>query len=182
LYDYNLTRRGEYLVRGIEKSIYREFNHFFKVIDHSTFMLIASWLSKLAKRYGAIYFSVMTLQITNEAELIARQGEINSERLMGQFFTGLCQAFRESDLSSRLEGTMYFLLPMANQDGCLVIIDRIKQTVQQLVEESIGKDLTVGVSYMTSAEITQGEMQGDLVLAELQARMLESNICLIGLK
>lgn len=182
LYDYSLSRRGEYLIRGIEKSIYREFNHFFKVIDHNAFMLIASWQAKLSKRYSSIYFSVMTLQITNEAELIAKQGETNSERLMGQFFTALCQSFRDSDLSSRIEGTMFFLLPMATQDGCLVIIDRIKQTVSQLAEEDIGKDLTVGVSYMTSTEINQSEIQGDLVLAELQARMLESNVCFIGAK
>jgi GGDEF domain-containing protein len=182
LYEYMLTRRGEYLVRGIEKSIYRNFSHFFKVIDYSEFMSIANWQTKLAERYSSIYFSVMTLQITNAPDLIEQQGEINSERLMGQFFTSLRQVFRESDLSSRLDGTMYFLLPMANQDGCLVIINRITQAVHELAKEDIGKDLTVGVSYMTSSEIIQSELQGDLVVAELQARMVGSNIYLIGPK
>lgn len=182
LYDYTLTRRGEYLVRGIERSIYRNFSHFFKVIDYNEFMSIANWQTKLAGRYSSIYFSIMTLQVTNANELIEAQGEINSERLMGQFFISLRQVFRESDVSSRLDGTMYFLLPMANQDGCLVIINRITQAVHQLAQEDIGKDLTVGVSYMTSAEILQSELQGDLVIAELHARMVESNMCLIGPK
>lgn len=182
LYDYVLTRRGEYLVRGIEKSIYHKFSHFFKVIDHNTFMLIANWQAKLAARYSTIYFSVMTLQITNANELIEEHGEVNSERLMGEFFTSLRQVFRESDLASRLEGTMYFLLPLANQDGCMIIVERIKQAVQILGEQSIGKGLSVGVSYLTSAEIIQGELQGDMVIAELHTRMLESNICFLSPK
>lgn len=180
LYDYGLTRRGEYLVHGIEKNLYREFNHFFKVIDHSAFMLITSWQSKLAKRYSSVYFTVLTLQITNEAELIANLGSTNSERLMGLFFTGLCQAFRESDISSRQEGTMYFFLPMVNQDGCLTVIERIKQTIELLAEEMIGTNFAASISYMTSAEIIENERGGDLLIAELQARLLEHNVCTVG--
>ncbi len=180
LHTYVLTRRGEYLVRGIEKSIYRQFSHFFKVIDYQVFMAIASWQAKLAVRYSSTYFSIMTLQITNEDELIAEKGALDSELLMTQLFTSLRQVFRESDLSSRLGSTMFFLLPMAGLEGCLIILERIKATVNTLAQEDIGKGLIIGLSYMTSAEVGEDIGNGDLVIAEFHAKLVESNMCLIG--
>lgn len=179
LHYYTLTRRGEYLVRGIEKSIYKNFSHFFKVIDFDEFISITEWQIRLAERYSPVSFSVLTLQIINATEIVEEHGELNSERLIGQFFTCLRQIFRESDLSSRLDGTMYFLLPMTNQDGCLVVINRTTETVLQLASENIGVGLAVGISYMTSSEIIQEKLEGTLVPAELKTRMLESNLHVI---
>ncbi|MGQ3888036.1 diguanylate cyclase domain-containing protein [Legionella sp. CNM-1927-20] len=180
LYNYCITHRGEYLARGIEKSIYTNFSHYFKVIDYPVFLSILSWQVKLAERYSSIYFSVMVLHVTNENEFIELHGEKDSERLMGQLFTTLKQVFRESDLAARTNGTMYFFLPLANQEGCLIIFERIKQSIQQLVNTEMGKGLTVCISYMTSAEVINSSLQGDLIMAELQTRMLENNLCIIG--
>jgi GGDEF domain-containing protein len=180
LYDYQLTRRGEYLARGIEKSIYNKFSHYFKVIDYPVFLSVLGWQTKLAERYSSIYFSVMILKVANESKLIETQGEKNSERLMGYLFTSLRQVFRESDLAARMNGGMFFLLPLANQDGCMVIVDRVKQAVEQLIDEEIGKGLSMSVGYMTSAEIIDSSLHGELVMAELQTRMLENNLYLIG--
>ncbi len=180
LYNYCITHRGEYLARGIEKSIYTNFSHYFKVIDYPVFLSILSWQVKLAERYSSIFFSIMVLHVTNEDEFIELHGEKNSERLMGQLFTTLKQVFRESDLAARTNGTMYFFLPLANQESCLVIFERIKQAIQQLVNTEIGKGLSMGISYMTSAEVINNSLQGDLIMAELQTRMLENNLCLIG--
>ncbi|STX28070.1 GGDEF domain [Legionella beliardensis] len=180
LYDYRLTRRGEYVARGIEKNIYTNFSHYFKVIDYSVFLSILGWQTKLAERYSSIYFSVMILEITNDVRLIELQGEKNSERLMGHLFTNLRQVFRESDLAARMDGTMFFLLPLANQDGCMIIIDRIKQAIEQLISTEIGKGLSMSIGYMTSAEIINSSLEDELVMAELKTRMLESNLCIIG--
>ncbi|WP_419420253.1 diguanylate cyclase domain-containing protein [Legionella sp. D16C41] len=182
LYNYHITRRGEYLARGIDKSIYTNFSHYFKVIDFPIFLSVLTWQAKLAERYSSIYFSIMILQITNENKLIELQGEKNSERLLGQLFTSLKQVFRESDLAARSNGSMFFFLPLANQEGCIVIFERIKNAVQQLVETEIGEGLSVGISYMTSADIINNGLQGELILAELQTRMLESNHSIIGNK
>lgn len=179
LYDYTLTKGAEYLVRGIEKSIYRNFNHFFKVIDYSTFMSIVSWQIRLAERYSPIYFSVITLNISNENELIDKKQEVNSERIMGQLFNHLRQVFRDSDLSSRLDGTMLFLLPMADEDGCLIILERIRETIKLLSKEEEGKNLTLCVTYMTSIEINNLGLRGASMLTELHAKLLESNACYI---
>lgn len=179
LYRYSITQRAEYLVRGIEKSIYRNFSHFFKVTDYLEFISIVNWQSQLARRYSSLYFSIMTLHITNVSELIQLQGEASSERVMSQFFTSLRQVFRESDLSSRLDGTMYFLLPMANQDGCLVILNRITQAVLDLAQESIGNELTVGVSYMTSSDMLQANLSHNLVITELHDHIVGNNMYLI---
>ncbi|MFC3909581.1 hypothetical protein ACFORL_10920 [Legionella dresdenensis] len=182
LYDYAITRRSEYLVRGIEKGIYRNFDHFFKVVDYVAFMSIVNWQVKLAERYSMVYFSVMTLQITNEKELVEQQGVVNTERLMGHFFTNLRQIFRESDLSTRLDDTMLFLLPMTDQDGCLILLDRMKQAVDQIAEYDIGAGLSVGISYINSNEMINGGFHGEGMISELHARIMASNPCLIGRK
>lgn len=182
LYEYTLTRRGEYLVRGIEKGIYRNFNHFFKVIDYAAFMAIVAWQAKLAERYPSLYFSVMTLQITNADKLLEEQGLINTEKLLGELFINLRKIFRESDLSSRIEGTMLFFLPMADGEGCAILVDRIKLFVNELAKNNNNKSLAVGLSYITSIEMINAQLEGELVITELHARIIESNVCLIGCK
>lgn len=180
LNEYSLTRRGEYLVRGIEKGIYRNFNHFFKVIDYEAFMAIVAWQAKLAERYPSLYFSVMTLQITNAEKLLEEQGVVGIEKQLGELFTNLRKVFRESDLSSRIEGTMLFFLPMADAEGCTILVDRIKVFVNQMAKNNNNKGLEVGLSYITSNEMNNAQLQGELVISELHARILESNVCLIG--
>ena len=76
----------------------------------------------------------------------------------------------------------FFLLPLANQDGCMIIIDRIKQAVEQLISTEIGKGLSMSIGYMTSAEIINSSLDDELVMAELKTRMLESNLCIVGNK
>lgn len=180
LYEYSLTRRGEYLVRGIEKGIYRNFHHFFKVIDYAAFMAIVAWQAKLAERYPSLYFSVMTLQITNAEKLLEEQGVVEIEKQLGELFTNLRKVFRESDLSSRIEGTMLFFLPMADTEGCTLLVDRIKVFVNQMAEHNNNRGLEVGLSYITSTEMNNSQLEGELVISELHARILESNVCLIG--
>lgn len=180
LYEYSLTRRGEYLVRGIEKGIYRNFNHFFKVIDYEAFMSIVAWQAKLAERYPSLYFSVMTLQITNADRLLEEEGVVGIEKQLGELFTNLRKVFRESDLSSRIEGTMLFFLPMADAEGCTILVDRIKVFVNQMAKNNNNKGLEVGLSYITSTEMNNAQLEGGFVISELHARILESNVCLIG--
>lgn len=182
LYEYRLTRRSEYMVRGVKKSIFRNFKQYFKVSDFSSFMATVGWQTKLAERYSSIYFSLLSLKVVNESELVALQGDVNSERLLGQLFIALRQIFRESDLASRQEETMYFLLPMANQDGCLLVVERIIKAVQQLAEEDIGKGLRVSVSHITSDEIIKNALQGDMIMSELAGRMVDCNVVFIESK
>ncbi|KTC97861.1 hypothetical protein [Legionella erythra] len=182
LYEYTLTRRGEYLIRGIEKGIYRNFNHFFKVIDYAAFMAIVAWQAKLAERYPSLYFSVMTMQITNAEQVLEEQGVVNTEKLLGELFTNLRKIFRESDLSSRIEGTMLFFLPMADDEGCAILVDRIKLFVNQMAKNNNNRGLAVGLSYITSTEMINAQLEGELVISELHARIIESNVCLIGCK
>ncbi|MGQ3892170.1 TackOD1 domain-containing metal-binding protein [Legionella sp. CNM-4043-24] len=182
LYEYRLTEHAEYLVRGVKKSIFRNFKQYFKLTDYTSFLSTVAWQTKLAERYSSIYFCVLTLNIINESDLVARQGEANAERLLSQLFIALRQIFRESDLASRHEEHMYFLLPMANQDGCMVIVERIIKAVQQLTEEEIGRDLRVGVSHISSDEIIKHAFHGDALLTELIARMVDCNIGLLESK
>lgn len=77
---------------------------------------------------------------------------------------------------------MYFLLPMANQDGCLVILNRITQAVLDLAKESIGNELTVGVSYMTSSDMIQANLSHNLVITELHDHIVGNNMYLISPK
>ncbi|KTD61586.1 TackOD1 domain-containing metal-binding protein [Legionella spiritensis] len=182
LYEYTLSRRGEYLVRGIEKGIYRNFSHFFRVIDYAAFMSIVAWQAKLAERYPSLYFSVMTLQITNADQLLNELGLVDTEKLLGKLFTNLRKVFRESDLSSRNEGTMLFFLPMADEEGCTILVDRIKLFVNQLAANNSNKGLAVGLSYITSTEMINAQLEGELVISELHARIIESNVCLVGCK
>jgi|GEM_PF-2557136 len=182
LYEYCLTRHADHLVRGVKKSIFRNFKQYFKVTDYDTFISTVAWQTKLAERYSSIYFSVLTLRIENESDLIAAQGAVNAERLLGQLFITLRQIFRESDLASRQHENMYFLLPMADQDGCLTVVERIIKAVQQLAEEEIGKGLRVGISRISSGEIIKNSLQGDLILTELITRMVDCNIALLESK
>ncbi|WP_133139664.1 GGDEF domain-containing protein [Legionella genomosp. 1] len=179
LYDYSLTRRAEYLVQGIEKEIYHNFHQFFNVIDYIVFMAIVSWQAKLAERYNTWYFSIMTLRILNEDQLLHEKGIVNTERSMGQFFKKLRQIFRESDLSSRMEGTMFFLLPMTDREGCLALIDRIRQYLSQEMGSEI-KELALGLSYLTSSEMISGQMEGELITTELLARLNDSSSHLLS--
>lgn len=179
LYDYSLTRLGDNLVRGVKKSIYRQFKRYFKVIDYDLFITIFDWHTKLAVRYSSIYFSVLSLKLINEGELITRNGDGNVEQMMSQLFISLRQVFRDSDLVSRHEDAMYFLLPMTNKEGCFLVMKRVIDVIQQLSEQDIGAGLRVGIGHMTSEEIIRGAIHSELLVSELSSRMVESNICFI---
>lgn len=178
LYDYVLTLHAEYLVRGVKKSIFRNFKQYFNVTAFPAFMATIAWQAKLAARYSSIYFSVLTLKIESKRDLIALKGEVHSERLLGQLFISLRQIFRESDLASRQEDLMCFLLPMANQDGSQVVVNRIITAVQQLTEEEIGKGLRVSISHITSEEIIKDALQGDTLIEALMNRTVD---CRVGM-
>lgn len=180
LYNYKISRNSEYLIRGIDKSTYRNFTDYFKVMDFTNFMATLSWQTKLAERYDTIYFCLMSLEITNENEIVNALGKEDSEHLLSKFFIYLRKLFRDSDLSSRINSIMFFLLPLAKQEGCLIILERLKEAVNELALENKQYDLCLGVSFMTSHEIIQSNLLNDVAANELHARMIDNNLSVIG--
>ncbi len=133
LYNYHLTRQGEYVVLGIENSFYASFGQYFKMTDYPVFLSILSWHIKLAERYGLFNFSVMALEI---------------------------------DVENR-------------EDGCMIIINRLQNAGQKLVNKGVSTGLTIKVSYLISNEIVSNALQGELVIAELKVRMQENNFFIV---
>lgn len=181
LYEYSLSRRGEGLVCGNDKGIYQDFNQFFKVIDYDAFMSIVLWQLKLAERYTSIYFSVVTLQVRNEREMLDLHGVVGMESLLGELFVDLRQVFRESDISSRKDGSMLFFLPMADTQGCEILSERIHVSVNTLSRKHDNKGLIIGLSYMNSKEMLNANLHALNLVQELHARIADSHLLLMGL-
>lgn len=178
IFDYSLTRRAEYLVQGLEKELFQNFQRYFNVIDYIEFMSIIAWQMKLCERYQSNYFAIMTLKILNEAELIEEKGSVSTERIIGKFFNDLRQVFRESDLSSRAEGTMFFFLPMTEAEGCQALTERIKRYLNKKEKEN--SELSISLNYLVSSEIINGHLDSGMLTSELQARMYTDNLLASG--
>ncbi|HAF87106.1 MAG: hypothetical protein CMF38_04220 [Legionellaceae bacterium] len=179
LYNYCITKRAEHLIQGIETSVFRSFNELFKTLDYMTFMSIIGWQMTLVERYGRVYFSLMTLQITNITELIDTTGKAKTESLIGQLFTHLHQVFRASDLSARLDGVLFFFLPMTVQDGCLIILNRIRESLKTLTQEKLDRNITLSASYMTSSDMVQAGLKNQIKPQQLQELLIQSNVCVL---
>ncbi|MGQ3887506.1 hypothetical protein ACQUW5_00565 [Legionella sp. CNM-1927-20] len=176
LYDYHLTRQGEYVVLGIENSFYASFGQYFKMTDYPVFLSILNWYTKLSERYGLLHFSVMMLQIdVNNREEVKKE---QSSEFIGKIFTNLRQVIRESDLASRLDESMLFLLPFTKEEGCMIVLNRLQHAGQELVNANENLGLTIKVSYMASNEILSSALQGEFIMAELKIRMQENNLCI----
>lgn len=68
---------------------------------------------------------------------------------------------------------------MTDREGCLTLINRIRQYLAQEMGDEM-KDLALGLSYLTSSEMINGQMEGELITNELQARMNDTGSYLLG--
>lgn len=108
LHNYKLTKRGEFLARGIEKKLQTQISDFFEFIDFDIFLTVIKWQTKLAIRYKTFHFSILALKIINEDDILNEFGIFHAEKLLIEFYDRLRQVFRDSDLASRGEGFVLF--------------------------------------------------------------------------
>lgn len=171
VYTYQLSKRGEFLARGIEKKIQTDYSQFFDFIAWPMFMAILKWQLQLATRYKDLHFSLLALKIANKNDILNEFGIHHAEKLLTEFYERLRNIFRESDLATQEEDFLLFFLPMTNKEGCEVILKRIRQfSEQQRLSES-PKKLLVTMSYMTSSEMIQSKQEASLLVASLHSRM-----------
>jgi len=166
---FTISRRGEYLIRGIEKNMYKYFNLNFKVIDYIEFSRIVNWQLQLSERYNAVYFSILNLHFNyNVKYATAKELEL-VEVLMGKLFKNLRSVLRESDLSTRLDGNLFFLLPMTDDKGGKKLISRIKLIISSNKLEDALPELNLQLSSISSENILETlDKDSENILTELQ--------------
>ncbi|OCH99239.1 hypothetical protein A8135_08320 [Legionella jamestowniensis] len=171
LYIYKLTKHGEFLARGIEKKIQTHFNNFFAFIEFEAFFSIIKWQIKLATRYKDLHFSVLSLKITNEEELLNELGVFHTEKLLAEFYERLRHVFRDSDLASHGENFVLFFLPMTDEQGCQVLLNRIQEFSKQQKLSMSEKKLIVHMGFITSEEVTKSQQDAEYLIANLHSRI-----------
>lgn len=166
---YTLSRRGEYLIRGIEKQMYKYFNTTFKVIDYIEFSRIVNWQIQLSGRYTSVYFSIMNIHFNYDIKYASAKEIEMVEGLMGKLFTNLKSVLRESDLSTRLDGNLFFLLPMTDNDGASKLISRVQTIISANKDKVNVPDLKLQLSCIASQNILGTvEKNSNNILMELQ--------------
>lgn len=176
LTDYMITTRGQQVVCGLDRDLYRTFEQKFRVVDYQSFLSTVSWFTKLCLRYESISFALLQVKLLNESIVMDSETFIRHDKAMGELFTHLRDVIRKSDLSSREEGDFFFLLPMADEEGLDKTIKRIKK---YLAKSEIGNKkeaLNFALSSITSNEIISHKIDPDMIIAEIQAKMAQNTV------
>jgi hypothetical protein len=162
LFHYQLSPHGECWVKGLEERLSNPLDNFFTLIDFKTFLTLMNWQLELATRYTPIHFSLLALAVNNEQAL--------TETILSQFFKEARQLFRDSDIISRHEGTVYFILPMASQENTHKLIQRLNHFIQKKLDNSV-VNIQVSHGTLASEEIIPLKLKGKQLLIELVNRM-----------
>ncbi|ARB92366.1 diguanylate cyclase [Legionella longbeachae] len=165
LYEYTLASRGQAIAQGVDKEIMVEAEQFLKLTELSVFMLILTWQLLLARRHAALHFSLISLSITNEDELVATYGMLKTEQLTLEFFERIRVLLRDSDLIARDDNVLVFLLPMTPAQNCITLLERIQSFTQK---QQVGNlNIKINLTMMHSSELLEKNISKDLVLNEL---------------
>ncbi|WP_253264768.1 diguanylate cyclase domain-containing protein [Legionella longbeachae] len=142
-----------------------EAEQFLKLTELSVFMLILTWQLLLARRHAALHFSLISLSITNEDELVATYGMLKTEQLTLEFFERIRVLLRDSDLIARDDNVLVFLLPMTPAQNCITLLERIQSFTQK---QQVGNlNIKINLTMMHSSELLEKNISKDLVLNEL---------------
>ncbi|HAT8371142.1 TPA: GGDEF domain-containing protein [Legionella pneumophila] len=170
LYEYSIARRGEQFVKGTEQTVFQNIEHFFKMIDFHSFMILLNWQIKLSKRYEQHIFMLLLLKVSNIERVIEEQGILNTEKILEQFFERLCNIFRDSDLVTRENSSLLFFLPMTPEEGKHFIFEKVKEFTEKQFPDTDEITLKIQLGDITSSEIIAGGLKDELLIAELHYR------------
>ncbi|WP_367606280.1 hypothetical protein [Legionella sp. W05-934-2] len=176
LYDYMITTRGQQVVCGLDRDLYRSFEQQFRVVDYQSFMSMVSWFSKLCQRYETIYFALLQIKLLNDFDLMDSESFTKHDKSMGLLFTHLREVIRKSDLSARDDNNFFFLLPMADEQGLENTIKRVKKFISKNEVNHQKGTLNFTLSSFTSKEILSNMLDADMIIAEIQAKMAQNTI------
>lgn len=166
LSSYTISQEGEYLIRGIEKNIYKDFGLYFQIIDYVEFSRILNWQIKLSKRYDSVFFSILNIRFNYEIEFALAKELAFVEKLIGKLFANLRKVIRESDLSTRVDGNLFFLLPMTDEEGGRQLLTRIQRFISTNPIQEGGSELNLQLSVTFSKRIIDTLDQDSEVILE----------------
>ncbi|HAU1193240.1 TPA: zinc ribbon domain-containing protein [Legionella pneumophila] len=170
LYEYSIAKRGEQLAKGTEQTVFQNIQHFFKMIDFHSFMILLNWQIKLSKRYEQHIFMLLILKVSNIEQLIEKKGILNTEKILEQFFERLCSVFRDSDLVTREDTSLLFFLPMTSGEDKHFIFEKVKEFTSKQFPNTDEITLKIELGDITSSEIIAGGFNNELLIAELHNR------------
>lgn len=79
--------------------------------------------------------------------------------------------FRDSDLASHGENFVLFFLPMTDEQGCQVLLNRIQEFSKQQKLSMSEKKLIVHMGFITSEEVTKSQQDAEYLIANLHSRI-----------
>lgn len=171
LYEYSNSSRAKAIAQGVELSLIVELGQFLQLIDLSIFKMIINWQLIIVKRYKELHFSMASLNIKNEEELINSYGLLKTEKLIMDFFGRIRALLRDSDLIARDISMIVFFLPMTPAKGCLTLLERIHSFTKTQFLENMSIKVQIGM--MHSSELLEKNMDLDLLLNELYHQQIK---------
>ena len=88
------------------------------------------------------------------------------EKLIGKLFANLRKVIRESDLSTRIDGNLFFLLPMTDEEGGRQLLTRIQRLISTNPIQEGGSELNLQLSVTFSKHIIDTLDQDSEVILE----------------
>ncbi len=142
--EYRLTALGENsAVNGILFNLQDELRGTLDLVDEAVFRKLLSVEVSRIKRYNKSVSSLIRLSFTNYIELASLEGE-DLEKLNHEIGKAISDLIRTSDMVSFMNSTvMLMLFTETDYQWSRHAVNRIVQSLSDLVQNSIGKELKI---------------------------------------
>lgn len=138
-------------------------------VSRDFFMHSLQWQIGMSRRHSEIRFGLVGLQLLQINELIEQQGYYQASRLIDAFAERLRELLRATDLCSRSEQDLFWiLLPQCSPKGLLALKQRIEQLFAELI--SAQQSLDCRLLAFDSSQMLPAE-DAELLLARLTGQL-----------